>query len=143
MTRWQINPFCTPSPHFFYPYALYLYSPHLGTKLPLLLGCPQQDSILRWFQGNSNCFTAYEQLLYGLWATAYTWKPVGCDRLARTLPCCSSDGQGILAVRSQGIPQSHTAQQTSHKFYWERHNRVIVSAWARNSGRAELEAGFR
>lgn len=29
--------------------------------------------------------------------------------------CCSSEGKGILVVRNQGIPQSHTAQQISPK----------------------------
>lgn len=34
--------------------------------------------------------------------------------------CCSSEEKGILAIGSQGTPESHTAQQTSHKRFTER-----------------------
>lgn len=49
--------------------------------------------------------------------------------------CCSSERKGILAVESQGIPQSHTAQQTSHTGFMGRDTRgwVPASAWERSS----------
>jgi hypothetical protein len=35
--------------------------------------------------------------------------------------CYSSEGKGILEVGSQGIPQSHRAQQTSKKRFTGKH----------------------
>lgn len=43
--------------------------------------------------------------------------------------CCSSEEKGILVVGSQEIPQSHPAQQTSHK---------MVAASARERSRGKL-----
>lgn len=49
--------------------------------------------------------------------------------------CCISPGEGILAVGSPGITQSHIAQQTLQKRFTGREEprRVAASAWIRSS----------
>lgn len=54
-------------------------------------------------------------------------------------PICGKTGlqlkwKGILGVGSQGIPQSHIAQQTSHKIRWQgKAQKVTASAQTGNN----------
>jgi hypothetical protein len=49
-----------------------------------------------------------------------------------------SDGKGLLTVRSQGIPQSHTTQQTSHKRFIGKATRAQVRSSRELTGRKTL-----
>ena len=54
---------------------------------------------------------------------------------------CNGDSfvpRGILAVRSQGIPQSHTTQQTSHKRFIGKATRAQVRSSRELTGRKTL-----
>jgi len=49
--------------------------------------------------------------------------------------CYNSDRNGILAVKTQGIPQHHTAHQTTHRRFTgrEESRRVVATAQVRSS----------
>lgn len=44
--------------------------------------------------------------------------------------------KGILTVRSQGIPQTHSMQQTSHKIFMGEKNRMVVAFEEKRQQRA-------
>lgn len=55
--------------------------------------------------------------------------------------CYSSAGKGILTVRSQGISQSRTTQQTSYKRFMQRNTREWLPLLGQEAT-TEQEAGF-
>lgn len=49
------------------------------------------------------------------------------------LLCYTSEGKGILSVRSLGMPQGHGSQQTSHKEGLKKPRKMAASAWVGSS----------
>lgn len=56
--------------------------------------------------------------------------------------CCSSKGEGILAVGSQRIPQSHTAQQTHTRELLEGPQGSGCLCLSEKQGGTKQKAGF-
>jgi hypothetical protein len=67
-----------------------------------------------------------------------------CSTAKALLKCCHFTQRAILAVRSQGLPQSHTTQQTSHKRLTGRGKprRAAASVLVRSSRELSKEKGL-